>query len=93
MLVALWRAVDVEAGACHARVLDEWAPIALKSSAVRRCRVSVAEPDQGIYAAPPDARGLVPNCDVLIASRPRTAPTTSTTFPNRDALLRDSRAR
>ena len=66
VLVALWRAFDVEPDACHARVFEEWAPIALKSAAVQQCRVSVAETDQGIYAVEPDERGLVPNCDVLV---------------------------
>ncbi len=65
--MALWRSVDVEPIACRQRVLDEWAPIALKSATVEACRVSVADDDQGLYTNPPDQRGLVPNCDALIA--------------------------
>src|SRR5262249_17659934 len=49
------------------RVLDEWAPEALAVESVRSCTVSLAETDQGIYSREPDAHGLVPNCDVLIA--------------------------
>src|SRR4051812_29525158 len=67
LLLAMWRAVDVSASECHARVFSEWAPIALKGPAVETCSVSVAEADQGIYTVPPDDRGVVPNCDVLIA--------------------------
>ena len=67
VLVALWRAADVDAEQCHARVFEEWADVALKHETVGACAVSVAEADQGIYANPPDAHGLVPNCDVLIA--------------------------
>ena len=67
VLVALWRSADVDSEQCHARVFDAWADVALKHPTVLACAVSVAETDQGIYANSPDAHGLVPNCDVLIA--------------------------
>ena len=67
VLVALWRSADVDAVQCHERVLGEWAKVALEDPTVQACTVSVAETDQGIYANPPDAHGLVPNCDVLVA--------------------------
>ena len=50
-----------------ARVVDEWAPQALAHEALESCTVSIAEPDQGMYTREPDAAGLVPNCDVLVA--------------------------
>jgi uncharacterized protein (TIGR02118 family) len=67
LLLALWCSVEVDAPSCHARVLDEWAPVALTSTEVQALTVSVAESDQRIYTVAPDARGVVPNCDVLIA--------------------------
>lgn len=67
LLVALWRAPAADATACHATVRDEWAPVALADDAVRACAVSFAIEDQGPYTKAPDSRGLVPNCDVLLA--------------------------
>jgi uncharacterized protein (TIGR02118 family) len=67
ILVGLWRAAPVDADACRHRLLDVWAPIALKSAGVEALTVSFAEPDQGAYTREPDANGLVPNCDALLA--------------------------
>ncbi len=66
VLIALWRAPLVAVDTLHAGVVDEWAPIALADEHVEALTVSTADADQGIYARPPDARGLVANCDVLI---------------------------
>src|SRR6185437_13475165 len=44
-----------------------WAPEVLEGEHVETCTVSLAAPDQGMYAREPDAQGLVPNCDALIS--------------------------
>jgi uncharacterized protein (TIGR02118 family) len=67
LLVALWRAVPVSSAALAAGVVDEWAPAALADETVETCTVSLAEADQGQLTREPDANGLVPNCDALIA--------------------------
>jgi len=67
LLVACWRAVNVPADTLAARVVEDWAPEALATAAVKSCTVSLAEADQGQYARPADAAGLVPNCDALLA--------------------------
>jgi len=67
LLVGLWRAAEIEPATCHARVLDDWAHAALRSPAVQSLTVSVADADQGVYTVTADERGIVPNCDVLIA--------------------------
>ena len=85
VLCALWRSVEVTAGECHERILDDWALLALKEAAVEELTVSVAEADQRIYTVPPDERGVVPNCDVLIALGLEIAHDLDD-IPNRDML-------
>jgi uncharacterized protein (TIGR02118 family) len=67
LLIALWRAATVSPTAIAEGIVDAWAPEALAVPEVESCTVSLAEADQGIYAREPDAQGLVPNCDALIA--------------------------
>jgi uncharacterized protein (TIGR02118 family) len=67
LLVAIWRAAPVAPDALTAQVLDTWAPEALLAEPVVSCTVNLAEADQGQYTREPDAAGLVPNCDALIA--------------------------
>jgi uncharacterized protein (TIGR02118 family) len=67
LLVALWRAANVTPELVAEGVVDEWAPEAIAGETVETCTVSLAEPEQGIYAREPDAQGLVPNCDAMIA--------------------------
>ena len=67
LLVAIWRAAAVTPDALAAQILDAWAPEALAAEPVVSCTVNLAEKDQGQYTREPDAAGLVPNCDVLIA--------------------------
>jgi uncharacterized protein (TIGR02118 family) len=67
ILVGLWRAAAVDSGECRQRLLERWAPIALASGDVEALTLSLAEPDQGAYTREPDANGLVPNCDALLA--------------------------
>ena len=67
LLIALWRAATVPPTAVAEGIVDQWAPEALGGENVETCTVSLAEPDQGIYAHEPDVQGLVPNCDALIA--------------------------
>jgi uncharacterized protein (TIGR02118 family) len=67
LLVALWRAARVSPGALAAGIVEQWAPEALAGAGVESCTVSLAEADQGLYAQPADADGLVPNCDALVA--------------------------
>ena len=67
LLVAIWRAAAVAPDALGAQILDAWAPEALAAEPVVSCTVNLAETDQGQYTREPDAAGLVPNCDVLIA--------------------------
>jgi uncharacterized protein (TIGR02118 family) len=70
VLIALWRAAHVTPEAVAEGIVDGWAPAAMAGEAgetIESCTVSLAEPDQGVYARPPDAQGLVPNCDALIA--------------------------
>ena len=50
-----------------ARVVGDWAPEALAHANVESCTVSFADADQGPYTREPDAQGLVPNCDALLA--------------------------
>jgi uncharacterized protein (TIGR02118 family) len=67
VLVALWRSASVDLDACHAQIVDKWAPAALENATVEACTISLAEADQRSYARDPDANGLVPNCDALLA--------------------------
>jgi uncharacterized protein (TIGR02118 family) len=67
LLVAVWRAATVPSADLATRIVDEWASAALAVEAVESCTVSLAEADQGVYTRPPDADGLVPNCDALVA--------------------------
>ena len=67
LLVGLWRAVNVPPAAVASGIVETWAPEALADPAVESCTVSLAETDQGLYTREPDAQGLVPNCDALIA--------------------------
>lgn len=67
LLVAVWRAAAVPPTDLATRIVDEWASEALAAETVESCTVSLAEADQGVYTRPPDAAGLVPNCDALVA--------------------------
>jgi uncharacterized protein (TIGR02118 family) len=67
LLIGLWRAASVPPTDVAARIDEEWAPEALAADTVESCTVSLAEPDQGMYTRAPDAAGLVPNCDALVA--------------------------
>jgi uncharacterized protein (TIGR02118 family) len=67
LLVGIWRAPAVSSADVAARIVDDWAPEALAQEAVESCTVNLAEADQGQYTREPDAFGLVPNCDALIA--------------------------
>jgi len=67
LLVGLWRAPAVPLADLSTRLRAEWAPDALAGDAVESCTVSVAEADQGIYTREPDADGVVPNCDAMVA--------------------------
>lgn len=67
LLVAIWRAAGVSPEALESEVVQQWAPEALAAEPVLSCTVNLAEADQGMYSCEPDALGLVPNCDVLIA--------------------------
>ena len=67
LLVAVWRAATVAPAEVAARIVDHWAPEALAVPALESCTVSFAEADQGPYTHEPDALGLVPNCDALVA--------------------------
>jgi uncharacterized protein (TIGR02118 family) len=67
LLVAIWRAAGVAPDALTAQVLDSWSPEALAAETVETLVVNLAEPDQGLYTRTPDAAGVVPNCDALIA--------------------------
>jgi uncharacterized protein (TIGR02118 family) len=67
LLVAIWRAAAVTPDALADQIVGAWAPEALTAEPVVSCTVNLAESDQGQYAREPDAAGLVPNCDALIA--------------------------
>jgi len=67
LLVAIWRAAAVAPAALTAQIADTWAPQALATEPVVSCTVNLADADQGQYTSEPDAAGLVPNCDALIA--------------------------
>jgi len=67
LLIAVWRSPAVSPAGVVAGVVDRWAAEALAGDTVESCTVSFAEDDQGQYAREPDALGLVPNCDALIA--------------------------
>jgi uncharacterized protein (TIGR02118 family) len=67
LLVAIWRAAKVEPEALARQVVDAWAPEALATESLLSCTVNLADADQGQYEREPDAQGLVPNCDALIA--------------------------
>lgn len=58
--------MGITGSACHAALLDEWAPEVLGLDGVQALTVSVADVDQGRYTREPDANGLVPNADALI---------------------------
>src|SRR5258708_38356260 len=67
LLVAIWRAATVAPEALAAQIVETWASEALAAESVLSCTVNLAESDQGEYSREPDAAGLVPNCDALIA--------------------------
>lgn len=67
LLVAIWRAAGIAPDNLAAQISDVWAPEALAAESVVSCTVNLAEADQGIYGHEPDAQGLIPNCDALIA--------------------------
>jgi uncharacterized protein (TIGR02118 family) len=67
LLVGIWRAPAVSTPEVAARIVEDWAPEALAQEALESCTVNLAETDQGQYTHEPDAFGLVPNCDALIA--------------------------
>jgi uncharacterized protein (TIGR02118 family) len=67
LMVAIWRAAATAPDAFAARLVGDWAPDALAADTVRSCVVNLAEADQGQYTREPDAQGVVPNCDALIA--------------------------
>jgi uncharacterized protein (TIGR02118 family) len=67
LLVAIWRAAGVAPDALAAQIVDTWSPEALAAETVVSCVVNLAEADQGPYTREPDAAGVVPNCDALIA--------------------------
>jgi uncharacterized protein (TIGR02118 family) len=67
VLLALWRAASVSPGALATGIVEQWWPEAAAVETVESCTVSFAELDQGQFAREPDAKGLVANCDVLIA--------------------------
>jgi uncharacterized protein (TIGR02118 family) len=67
LLVAIWRAAGVPADELATRIVDAWSLEALAAETVVSCVVNLAEADQGLYTREPDAAGLVPNCDALIA--------------------------
>src|SRR5579859_7060636 len=67
LLIAIWRSAAVTPDRLAAQIVDTWAPEALAAEPVVSCTVNLAERDQGQYAREPDAAGLVPNCDALIA--------------------------
>src|SRR5207302_7069680 len=66
LAVGVWRGMDTTAPACHAALLDEWAPEILALDTVEALTVNVADVDQGIYTREPDEHGFVPNCDVFV---------------------------
>ncbi len=67
LLVAIWRAAAVAPAALAAQIVETWAPEALGAESLVSCTVNLAESDQGMYTREPDATGMVPNCDALIA--------------------------
>ena len=67
LLVAIWRVAGVAPDDFATGITDGWAPEALMAESVVSCTVNLAEADQGQYTREPDAHGLVPNCDALIA--------------------------
>lgn len=67
LMVAIWSAAGIAPDALAAQIVDTWAPEALAAENVETCVVNLAEADQGQYTRPPDAAGVVPNCDALIA--------------------------
>jgi len=66
LAVGVWRAMGTTAPACHAALLDEWAPEVLALDGVGALTISVADIDQGRHAREPDAHGLTPNADALL---------------------------
>jgi uncharacterized protein (TIGR02118 family) len=67
VIVGIWRSASVDLDKCHAHVVDVWGRAALAHAEVHACTIGLAEHDQGAYARDPDARGLVPSCDAMIA--------------------------
>jgi uncharacterized protein (TIGR02118 family) len=67
LLVAIWRAAGVASDALAVQIVDIWSTEALAAENVETCVVNLAEPDQGQYTRKPDATGVTPNCDALIA--------------------------
>src|SRR5262245_43705580 len=66
-MVAIWRRAGVDLAACHAQIVERWVPAALDDESVEACTVNLADADQGRFTREPDANGLVPTCDALIA--------------------------
>ena len=67
ILVGVWRVAGVDSDECRRRLLESWAPTALASADVEALTVSFADADQAPYTREPDASGVVPNCDALLA--------------------------
>ena len=67
LMVGIWRAANVAPADVASGIVEAWAPEALADPTVESCTVSLGEPDQGLYTNEPDAQGVVPNCDALIA--------------------------
>ena len=67
LLVGIWRAASVTSAEIESRITADWAPEALARAELETCTVSFADVDQGQYTQQPDASGLVPNCDALLA--------------------------
>ncbi len=67
LMIGIWRAANVTPAEVASGVVEAWAPEALAEATVETCTISLAETDQGQYTRDPDAQGLVPNCDALIA--------------------------
>jgi uncharacterized protein (TIGR02118 family) len=67
LLVALWRAATVSPEELAHGIVGQWWPEVSAGENVETCTVSLAESDQGQFTRAPDAAGLVPNCDALIA--------------------------
>src|SRR4051794_7852944 len=67
LLAAGWRAAAVAPDALADQIVGARAPEALTAEPLVSCTVNLAEADQAQYTRAPDAAGVVPNCDALIA--------------------------